>query len=302
MNMNRRLKYFPVLCYPFFYRYFHSNGSTHREKKIHSNLNPHNLALSFFLRKFEKIYVTLTYENLHLLDNVMEILRDKLNPKWDYYVLIKVRYKSSKYLMAGNQFILRYTQQDYDLKIFHNVVMLRLLALHYTYGILQDEVVWIQLIFTPFNTEFLSDLRVSEEVNFNELDISTRKNMNFFPITTDPILFNNPLKVVIKDNRIIDKLNGTNLLRLIQKTNPSIDIPFLELPETKFYLRDVVSPPYVLAISEWDEYILKHAYSLSGVYISGVKDIFNDKGFKRINDNKTTTYIDENNMILYKSK
>lgn len=243
--------------------------------------------------------------SFNFLELERDLFIDRIQKRLDlgcvYTVFIKVRYSIDRYFMVGNQFGFNY-DKTYRLDDVYNTLQQRLEGYMEEYDLIEDDIVYIELIFRKKDKSLLSEFS-QDFKNIKHLDnsavIDTNKLINI-PISVNENFLDQYLPIDTVDGKITnikiyigEKFNyassiKTNELKESDKKN------FLEVingknkylrsnhmdnikvfdDKYKFYLIKEDKRFFVLAVKVYDENSIdKIKYSLQGTLINRIQDI-----------------------------
>lgn len=282
--------------------------------------NPDISCFSFYkyAHKIKKPVLVPFYYNDLLSGNVLNLVKDKIEQGYRYIAIIRVKYGANKYFMAGNNFAFKYDDNDNSKnlnELYDNLYKkIEDFFNHADSGqeICEEEIECFDIIFRRADSKFLTDLIIdldslvfTEEMKQRDI---FKKQINYFPLTTDNEILGKPIKdIKVKDgivtnipvkleDRTFDLMEGIefqNKMKSINKKDPVI------LDEKyKFYLRDGIKPGHILAVKEIDGQLFKkEVFTLGGVKVNSVVDkIESDKLVSRKIKDKRTIEIQDNEI------
>jgi hypothetical protein len=260
----------------------------------------------FITVRGEKIFVTFLSDYFIFEDHFVESIKDKLLYDRSYYVLIRIRYQGDLYKMAGKQFVFIHTKDvENSLRNLFSLVVQRVEILMEKYQMDHNNLLFVQLIFTPFDRRILSDLKYDNSFNFKNQPVALKKDILYFPLSNNPDDLGIKLYVEYNTDHVT-LIKGchhtfeTKEVKIYSSDRESDSIIFN--PKTIFYYRDVVNPNYILAILEKDDNtFIKEAYDLNGYLLDRIEDKINESGTIRVTNNDTI-FLNEDNKIFLKKR
>lgn len=233
---------------------------------------------------------------------------DMIKRNTAYTVYIKVRYSENSYFMAGNQWGFTFID-DSSIDKLYTIVRSKLDNYFSFYDLIDEDIVYVQLIFRELNVKLLSEF-ILDSKDHNKSEILENKRSLNIPISVSEYSLGLPLNKTINNHIITNvdvviKGNKVNFLDIIKdkakllRSNHTDNITSFD-KDAKFYLvRYTV--PFVLVINKKDNVSLeKIRYSLDGVIISRVMDYFDGDVVTRVSNGKNIIIRD--NKILSMSQ
>lgn len=242
----------------------------------------------------DKILVTFSYGNFLYENYFIKTIKENLDHNASYYVLIKIRHNVDLYKMAGKQFTFNNDSNIIShLSKLYETIRSRLQLLMEEYKITEKEMVHVQIILKPFSKSILTDFQFSDNFDFlNEKPVSLKKDVLYFPITSESEFLGNQLKITS-----FKGLNITlnNNYKIKAEDNKMMDL--LLDKNTSFYLRDVVNPPFILSILNKLDNSIKFAFDLKGNYYGKVYDTKKDDNIT-IREARNTSLTIKNKSLI----
>ena len=316
--------------YKYYFKNFRSSISRFNSLPKSLNFFRANSSIAFYnyAHKIKKpVLVSFSYPQL-LSGNVINLVQDKIQQGYCYIVIIRVKYGSDMYYMAGKNFAFKFDDEDNSnnlIAFYENIYTNIQTFFNKTESgqeLCKEDIEGFDLICRRIDSKFLTDLKIdptslalSDEMKQKDI---FNKQINYFPIVTSNDILGNPLRDITVNQQgvvtnirvklddksfdLMEKISFQNKIKSINKKDPVI----LD-KDYRFYLRNNVTTPHVLAIKQIDtDTYKKDAFTFNGIRLETVVDkIESDKlVYRKINDKKSLeiknneiTYSEEN-MIL----
>lgn len=251
--------------------------------------------------KGDKIIYTFNFHNFLFKEYFVDLITKRLYFDRSYYVLIKIRHNDELYKMAGKQFIFTFDNNvNNTLDQLYDLVVKRIQNLMDEYQIQDSDLVYIQLIFTPFDKRVLSDIKFNQNFDFKGQPISLKKDILYFPLSNNESDLGIKLFVEYHDNYVL----------LYKGKYDNYDVFTIKIPKkgiildtnTNFYLRDITNPNYIIAVLVKNNSIIKQAYDLKGNLLQEITDNINNNIIVRDTKSFSIKIKSEENKILSKFK
>lgn len=110
---------------------------------------------------YTKNYIIITLNYHDLVDNytLLNCFSEQFDSKSDYIIIIKIRFRKGKYLMAGTLYILKFSKADhYGLNDYYIYCLNMLKELLQDYDISAYVVSYINFICKRLDVEYLADI------------------------------------------------------------------------------------------------------------------------------------------------
>ena len=202
--------------------------------------------------------------------------------------------------MSGKQKVFSYKEGeviDTKLSGLYDLVVSRITNTMDDYKIHTTDMLFVQLIIKSFDDRILSDIKYDDDFDFKGQPTEIKKDILYIPMSDEFKYLGKQLIPIYKEDLV--ELNINNNSVTINKA----DLNNLDLINTKFYLRDVVNPWYILVISNYtnnqSRRSAKQAFDLSGNLLKSIEDIkFDDHSIRK--SNNVDILLNLNNKIIYK--
>lgn len=270
-----------------------------------------------FLQHIPSEYIQSKEKALNIYFNFYELNYPAFNNKINsnvtkglmYTVYIKVRYNIDSFFMLGNQFGFDFSSEDkiYDLL---GIVNDRLEEAFEEYSLIDESVVYVQLIFRRLDTKLLSVFSLDKSNHISSTDINSTKRKLNIPVSVSEDSLGKPLGIIVENNKIIDiilnfnnkRINFLDVIRNKAKfirAKHSDNITDFDA-SFKFYLLKDVNY-YILAVKYIEKSSLeKIRYSLDGVVINRVIDIKDNNNLVVRKSGEKEILIANNKVLMTK--